>query len=273
MTDDALVQVVLLQVPIEIWQRASAHQEAIQREFDILMAELPTDSIPHQLAALISDLDVRFQGAGSSTWDDLHSAAKRGDSTIDLVFEVPLEAAAGARSLDEVLDKVDEFCRAGEHLLTLATPPELVSFRRWFLGEFSRQIDQGLPPSTWSWSGPSEGALESEPADGSTTADARSILFEGDLDLATAGALRDEILAARSSGATSLVLDLTGVRFMDSVGLSLLVSAHNRLVEEGAEMQVLLPEQLRSLFEIAGLTESLRPEFLAPGSSRPDGVS
>ncbi len=49
---------------------------------------------------------------------------------------------------------------------------------------------------------------------------------------------------------------------MDSVGLSLLVTAHQRLAREGLALRLLLPERLRLLFDIAGLTEVLQPEFV-----------
>ena len=48
--------------------------------------------------------------------------------------------------LPRTLAEADEFCRRGE-LLTLATPPEYVAFREWFLGEIVRQLD-GQPPDT-----------------------------------------------------------------------------------------------------------------------------
>jgi hypothetical protein len=47
-----------------------------------------------------------------------------------------------------MLDEVDEFCRQGKHLLTLATPPELVAYRRWYLGEFIAQL-AGRPATPW----------------------------------------------------------------------------------------------------------------------------
>jgi anti-sigma B factor antagonist len=86
-------------------------------------------------------------------------------------------------------------------------------------------------------------------------------MFEGDLDLASAGLLREEIVVRRSSGATSLVIDLTRVEFIDSVGLSLLVTAFNRAREDGAELSLVLPSHLRRVFEISGLVELLDPKF------------
>jgi anti-sigma B factor antagonist len=90
------------------------------------------------------------------------------------------------------------------------------------------------------------------------------IEFSGDLDISTAGALRDEILDAKAGGSSRLLVDLTGVEFMDSVGISLLVSAHNRATEDGVELALILPARLEPLIEMTGLTELLRPRFVDP---------
>jgi anti-anti-sigma factor len=275
MSED-LVQVRVTRVPVETWKRSSAHQDAIKREFDIMMADLPTGSLPHQLAELIERFQQRLGGYSDPTWEDMYAAAQRGDQEVTLVFAVPHEASAAAVELEDMLEKVDAFCREGEDLLSLATPPELVAFRRWFLGEFVRQIDQGLPPMSWDQWQREEGAspANGEPVSSSSKgAGSRAIRFEGDLDLATAGALRDEIMEARHTGAGEVTVDLSGVGFMDSVGLSLLVSAHKRLEEEGAAMKLVLPEKLRRLFEISGLTDVLAPEFVGQGTAGPAATS
>ena len=53
-----------------------------------------------------------------------------------------------AAEFDALLDEADDYCRAGETLLTLATPAPALAFRRWFLGEFVRQA-AGEPPRPW----------------------------------------------------------------------------------------------------------------------------
>ncbi|MGH8946133.1 MAG: STAS domain-containing protein [Acidimicrobiia bacterium] len=276
MSENDLVQVRVTRVPVDTWKRSSAHQDAIKREFDIMMADLPTGSVPHQLTELIQGFQQRFGGYSDPTWEDMYAAAERGDREVTLVFAVPPETSAAAVELEAMLEKVDAFCREGEDLLSLATPPQLVAFRRWFLGEFVRQIDHGLPPMSWDqWQSEERASLaDAEPAGRSRNGTAsHAIRFEGDLDLATAGALRDEIMEARQTGAGEVTVDLSGVGFMDSVGLSLLVSAHKRLEEEGAAMKLVLPEKLRRLFEISGLTEVLAPEFVGQGPPGPAATS
>jgi anti-sigma B factor antagonist len=50
----------------------------------------------------------------------------------------------------------------------------------------------------------------------------------GEIDVATAPALRDTLLALVNRGAPSLVLDLRGVTFVDSTGIGSLLRIHHR---------------------------------------------
>jgi anti-anti-sigma factor len=261
-SESQAVEVRLLDLPIELWRRASAHYEAIQREFDIVKADLPRGSVPHQLSELLQELDLRFAGVGEPNRQELLAAAERGEHQIDLLYQVPPEAVAAARRLDEMLDAVDKFCREGESLLTLATPPELVSFRKWFLGEFVRQVENGQRPVPWSGfhadsESSKDGDTPTAPIEGEEL-----IRFEGDLDLASSGSLRHRILGARRGRASQVTLDLSRVEMVDSVGISLLISAHARLKEDEVGMRLILPTSLRRLFEISGIIELLNPEFV-----------
>ena len=53
------------------------------------------------------------------------------------------------RQLGALLEEVDDFCRSGQHLITLATPPESLAFRRWYLNEFIAQMERHEPPVPW----------------------------------------------------------------------------------------------------------------------------
>jgi anti-sigma B factor antagonist len=261
-------QVRLVSVPVEIWRRASLHQEAVQRELDIIQSSLPDDAAPNRFSRLVAELDARFGRAGDPTWARLREAAEKGDEQVDLVFVVPVETAEASRRLDRTLDDLDAFCLAGDKLLTLATPEELVRFRRWFLGEFTRQIEGGHDPMPWGEQAPQPDQLEEEaqlmahPEPTAHPGGETRIDFAGDLDISTAGALRDRILEAKASGSSTVVIDLTRVEFMDSVGISLLVSAHNRAIKDGLEMTLILPMRLKPLVEMTGLLDLLKPQFV-----------
>lgn len=77
----------------------------------------------------------------------------------------------------------------------------------------------------------------------------------GELDMATAPTLRQQVIALVSHGATNVILDLEGVDFIDSTGLGVLVGAVKRIrVAEGEFRVVCSRENLLSLFEITRLT-------------------
>lgn len=144
-----LVEVELRGFPLEEYLRATEHHEELMREFALLaLAGADAHALPRRLVELMDELTQRYS-AMTVTADAARDAAlERGDKETDLVYRVPPDARQAVISLDSSLDEADEFCRSGEHLLTLATPPQALRFRKWYLGEFVRQID-GLPPTPW----------------------------------------------------------------------------------------------------------------------------
>ena len=142
-----LVPVRILGLPLDIYGRSSEHTDELLREF-ALIREDASDHVPARLLALIHQLNARFAAFTQGQTAALRHALARGDPEIDLLYEVPPEASEGAARLAALLDEADDFCRSGD-LLTLATLPEGVAFRRWFLEEFVFQIE-GRPPRSWS---------------------------------------------------------------------------------------------------------------------------
>jgi anti-sigma B factor antagonist len=57
--------------------------------------------------------------------------------------------------------------------------------------------------------------------------------IHGDVDIATAPQLKEAVIAALERGAASLALDLSGVAYLDSMGLGVLISARKRATERG----------------------------------------
>ena len=143
----ALVPIQLLGLPVGVYQRASEHTDELLREFALLREDV-VGQAPARLLAIVEDLVARFGAFTQGPTQVLQDAAARGQSEIDLEYRVPPAAREAAIELDRLLDESDDFCRAGD-LLTLATPPESVAFRRWFLGQFVSQID-GRPATPWS---------------------------------------------------------------------------------------------------------------------------
>lgn len=88
--------------------------------------------------------------------------------------------------------------------------------------------------------------------------------LDGVIDLSTAGDLRAflrRVVADRAEGSSQVVLDLSAVTFLDSVGLGLLVQAHERLAAAGGELVLrAVPRRVRRVLEVAGLVGLLRIE-------------
>ena len=78
----------------------------------------------------------------------------------------------------------------------------------------------------------------------------------GELDMSTAPQLRDELLRLVSDGATMVTVDLSQLAFVDSTGLSVLITGLKRLRQQGGDLALRSPTPgtLRVL-EITGLTE------------------
>jgi anti-sigma B factor antagonist len=88
---------------------------------------------------------------------------------------------------------------------------------------------------------------------------AHVVSVAGDLDLATAPQLRDELAHASSEGATELVVDLLRVPFVDSVALGVLVEASKRTQARGGVFRVVCDDRrIARIVEITGLDRVLR---------------
>ena len=76
----------------------------------------------------------------------------------------------------------------------------------------------------------------------------------GEIDVYTAPALRERIIALVEGGTTILIVDLTHVEFLDSTGLGVLVGALKRLRGIGGGFGLVCDqERLLKIFRITGL--------------------
>lgn len=80
------------------------------------------------------------------------------------------------------------------------------------------------------------------------------VVVAGELDLLTVPALREELSAVVEGGIRRIVLDLTGVSFIDSVSLAAIVTTRRRLGEDG-RIGVVVEEGSYAMliFEVGGL--------------------
>jgi anti-sigma B factor antagonist len=81
----------------------------------------------------------------------------------------------------------------------------------------------------------------------------------GELDLASAPFLEQEIERAASGTSAPVVLDLQELQFIDSTGLRIILSAHERSKERGQEFALTRgSQQVQRLLSITGVGEHLR---------------
>lgn len=147
--------VVLLRLPLDLYARATQWQADLMREFALITigeesghgradSDVP---VPARLLKVVGEMRDRYAALTASTTQEIEEAQRLGEASADVTYSLPPEAADDLRQLGELLDEVDEFCRSGD-LLTLAAPSDVAAFRRWFLGEFARQL-QGEEPTPW----------------------------------------------------------------------------------------------------------------------------
>ncbi len=88
--------------------------------------------------------------------------------------------------------------------------------------------------------------------------EAAIISVSGELDLASSPALEEELERAAASAVSLVVVDLRGLEFMDSTGLSVLVRAHQRAAE-GTQRFGLVngSQQVQRLLSLTGVAERL----------------
>ena len=87
-----------------------------------------------------------------------------------------------------------------------------------------------------------------------------SFIPRGELDLATAPELEEQVLAAVRANEGTVVLDLRELTFMDSTGVRTIVAAHKAAEETGVELRVIRPNPdnpVSRVIEISGIDEAL----------------
>ena len=146
---DGLHEIHLLNVPVRILVAGREHHDDVMREFAMLaLAEdMDAEHTPKRMLELVDVLGRRYAAAAERPDAEVDAAVSRGEKSIDLVYHVPDHVADAADELAKLMDEADEFCRQ-RRLLSLARPPVVIEFSRWYLDEFRRQI-AGAPPQPW----------------------------------------------------------------------------------------------------------------------------
>jgi anti-sigma B factor antagonist len=92
-------------------------------------------------------------------------------------------------------------------------------------------------------------------------ADAFVVSIAGELDVATAERLREELDLTAERGARRVIVDLIGLTFIDSVALGVLTAGARRLRKEGGVFVIVSQDpRILRVFEITGLDRVFRIE-------------
>ncbi len=93
---------------------------------------------------------------------------------------------------------------------------------------------------------------------GERRGDAYHVEPTGELDIATAELLEQELRNAHDSDAATIVLDLSGIEFIDSTGLRLVLDANERCGGPEGRLRVIAGSPaVERLLDIVGLRERL----------------
>lgn len=147
-----LVTVEILGLPLDVQVAAQQHNDELTRELVLVHEQMnqegASSGLPTRFVALVTRLGQSYSAFTGEQEQQIADAVASGAESIDLTYRVPASVGSAATELGALLDEVDEYCREGQLLLTLETPPPLVTFRRWFLDQFVDQV-AGQPPVTW----------------------------------------------------------------------------------------------------------------------------
>jgi anti-sigma regulatory factor (Ser/Thr protein kinase) len=146
-----LVTVRILAMPLGPYLEAQEHNDAILREFALLVGALESHSVPARLIDLASQVRRFFAPATDKLREQVEQAVARGDKEVDLLMQVPRRAWSAFDNLSSMLDEADRYCEEGG-LLTLASSPTTRRFRSWYTEEVRSQLT-GRAPQRWPWPG------------------------------------------------------------------------------------------------------------------------
>jgi len=138
----------LVNVPVRVLEATRRHHDEVMHEFSLLaVQEKQPDDVPKRMLELIDALGREYAATSNQSDAQVEAAIERGDSTVDLTYEVPDHVVDAADRLATLMDEADEYCKR-EQMLALQRPKIAKDFAQWYLDEFRRQI-AGEPPQPW----------------------------------------------------------------------------------------------------------------------------
>ena len=81
----------------------------------------------------------------------------------------------------------------------------------------------------------------------------RGCRLSGEIDFTSSGPVQSTLLAMILPGGGSVIADLSGITFLDSSGLGVLVQAHRTATERDTQLLVVASSPVRKLLRLTGL--------------------
>lgn len=151
-TEDGLVEVRMLGMPLGVRERSRQEGADLLREMALLQAGSgdrdDAHAVPARLLELARELDVTYGPYVSANLQEMDAALDRGEDSLDVVYRLPPSSVQFLEHLRGLLAEVEEYCRSDDYLLTLAPSGEVAAYREWSLEEVLRQLAGG-PPLPW----------------------------------------------------------------------------------------------------------------------------
>ncbi|MGH9109094.1 MAG: ATP-binding protein [Acidimicrobiales bacterium] len=146
-----LVEIHIHGLPVAVYLEAEQHNDAVMREFALIVESSGRDAerhqVPRRLLRLADELRTTFSTATTGLRAQVERAVERGETSVDLVLAVPTTGWEMLLHMADRFDEADSYCEAGA-LLTLASSPTLRRFRRWYARQVIAQLAGG-PPASW----------------------------------------------------------------------------------------------------------------------------
>ncbi|MCU1501135.1 MAG: hypothetical protein JWM12_489 [Ilumatobacteraceae bacterium] len=259
---DELQTVVLRGLPLDLHRRAEVHGATLRRELALVHTADQQGAPPARLLWWSHHLNGRYDRFTTGQKGVVEEAFAGDHGSIDLRFDLPVHAADAAEQLGRALEEVDAYCRSGD-LVTLAASEEILAYQRWFLDEFVGQLREGRAPRSWSDSraGHADAAAAAPAArdDGAVAArGAATIVIDDELDLEGSANVRAELVRLLEEGVVDLSVDLSRCPFVDSVGVSLLLTTLETLEHAGGRLRVVgATGRTRMVLQTAGVHDVL----------------
>jgi len=102
------------------------------------------------------------------------------------------------------------------------------------------------------------------------------VVVEGEVDLAVAPSLREDLEALLAAGHSTLYVDLLGATFLDSTALGVLVTIREQCLGAGGELHLIVSEpRILKVLQITGLASAFPihdSRSQIPGSTNGDAT-